>query len=140
MNDHRPSEFGAQLRRYREAAGLSQEELAERASLTAAAVGALERGERRRPYPHTVQVLATALDLDGDRRAALIATIPRRGDGAWGGPPQVHDERTPPVGRRPTAFVGRRAELAVLEATLADAAGGRGGIVQHDRKGLPADR
>jgi transcriptional regulator with XRE-family HTH domain len=42
--------FGEQLRRYRETMGLSQEELAERAGLTANAVGALERGERRRPY------------------------------------------------------------------------------------------
>ena len=39
-------DFGGQLRRHREAAGLSQEELAERAALTAKAISALERGER----------------------------------------------------------------------------------------------
>ena len=50
MNESRQTAFGAQLRRHREAAGLSQEELAERASVTAAAIGALERGDRRRPY------------------------------------------------------------------------------------------
>ena len=47
--------FGERLRRYREAATLTQEELAERAGLTAMAVSALERGERRRPYPNTVR-------------------------------------------------------------------------------------
>ena len=41
--------FGARLRQLREAAGLSQEELARRAGLTPNAVGTLERGERRRP-------------------------------------------------------------------------------------------
>ena len=37
-------DFGGQLRRHREAAGLSQEELAERAALTAKAISALETG------------------------------------------------------------------------------------------------
>ena len=50
-----PTGFGGRLRRLREAAGLSQEELAGRAGLTAKAVSMLERGERRRPYPHTVR-------------------------------------------------------------------------------------
>jgi transcriptional regulator with XRE-family HTH domain len=55
--------FGGVLRRFRERAGLSQEELAERAGLTANAIGALERGERQRPYPQTVRQLADALAL-----------------------------------------------------------------------------
>ena len=59
-----PGEFGRQLRARREAASLSQEELAERANLTAKAIGALERGERRRPYPNTVRALCAALDLE----------------------------------------------------------------------------
>lgn len=37
----------------REAAGLTQQELAERAGLSTNGIGALERGERQRPYPHT---------------------------------------------------------------------------------------
>ena len=53
--------FSAELRRLREAAGLTQEELAGRGGLTAKAVGALERGEGKRPYPHTVRALADAL-------------------------------------------------------------------------------
>ena len=45
-----PSPFGERLRRLRVAAGLSQEALAERAGLSAQAIGALETGKRR-PYP-----------------------------------------------------------------------------------------
>ena len=65
--------FGEMLRRYREAAGQSQEELAERADLTKNAIGALERGERRRPYPDTIRRLAAALGLPDAERAALAA-------------------------------------------------------------------
>jgi predicted ATPase/DNA-binding XRE family transcriptional regulator len=69
--------FGERLRRFREVAGLSQEELAERAQLTANAVGALERGERRRPYPDTFRRLADALALGDAQRNELAALIPR---------------------------------------------------------------
>lgn len=69
----RPSTFAQRLRSLREAAALTQEELAHRAGLTSNAIGALERGERRRPYPHTVRALAAALDLDDAGRAALAA-------------------------------------------------------------------
>src|SRR3712207_6389594 len=61
------------LRRYREAAGQSQEELAARADLTKNAIGALERGERRRPYPDTIRRLAAALGLSDMAREALAA-------------------------------------------------------------------
>lgn len=65
--------FAELLRRYRARSALSQEELASRAGLTAKAVGALERGQRRRPYPHTVRSLADALTLDDDESVALAA-------------------------------------------------------------------
>jgi transcriptional regulator with XRE-family HTH domain len=63
----------------REAAGLTQEELALRAGLSPAAVSALERGIRRRPYPHTVRTLADALQLSADERAALLGAVTGRG-------------------------------------------------------------
>jgi predicted ATPase/DNA-binding XRE family transcriptional regulator len=62
----------------REAAGLTQEELAGRARLTRNAISSLERGERKRPYPHTVRSLADALGLSEDERAALLAAVPRQ--------------------------------------------------------------
>jgi transcriptional regulator with XRE-family HTH domain len=71
-------DFGGELRRYRESAGLSQEELAERAGLTAKGISALERGERQHPYPQTVRALAEALNLRDADRSALIAAVPKR--------------------------------------------------------------
>ena len=50
--------FGEQLRHYRERAGLTQEELAAQAGLTAKAISALERAARHAPYPQTVLALA----------------------------------------------------------------------------------
>src|SRR5690242_3717047 len=76
MDSDKP--FGERLRRYREGAALSQEALAERAGLTATAISALERGERRRPYPNTVRALADALGLDERERAELAAAVPPR--------------------------------------------------------------
>jgi transcriptional regulator with XRE-family HTH domain len=77
--DDRATGFGAQLRRYREGAGLTQEALAERAGLAPSAVAALERGRRRRPHPHTVRQLAAALQLDAARRARFEAAGRRAG-------------------------------------------------------------
>ena len=68
-----PSPFGALLQEYRATAGLSQEELAERAGLSRRGISDLERGERRVPHPATVRRLAKALSLDHVRRAALVA-------------------------------------------------------------------
>lgn len=48
--------FAARLRRLREAAGLTQEELASMAGLSACAIASLERGERKRPYLLQVNV------------------------------------------------------------------------------------
>src|SRR3954452_2266539 len=71
--------FAALLRTLRERAGLTQEELAERAGLTSHGVSALERGTRTRPYPHTVRGLAEALGASAAERASLIAAVPARG-------------------------------------------------------------
>jgi predicted ATPase/DNA-binding XRE family transcriptional regulator len=65
--------FGNLLRRYRLTAGLSQEELAERADLSVRGIGDLERGRRTMPRPRTVASLADALDLQGPDRQALFA-------------------------------------------------------------------
>ncbi len=55
--------FADQLRRHRQAAGLTQEELAERSGLSVRGISDLERGVKQRPHPETVRLLATALDL-----------------------------------------------------------------------------
>jgi class 3 adenylate cyclase/tetratricopeptide (TPR) repeat protein len=63
--------FGDLLRQHRLAAGLSQEELAEIAGISARAISDLERGARHRPYRATVTQLAQALGLSEEERSAL---------------------------------------------------------------------
>jgi transcriptional regulator with XRE-family HTH domain len=79
VSPDRDAPFETLLRRLREAAGLTQDELATRAGLTAKGISDLERGARRRPYPHTMRALAEALQLSDHDRAGLIEAVPRRG-------------------------------------------------------------
>ena len=111
--------FGVRLRQLREAAGLTQEELAERAGLSRKAISVLERGERKRPYPHTVRSLADALGLPDDERASLLAAVPRRErgnlisyhSGEEPSPTAQADEVVPTLPAPPTPLVGREREL-----------------------------
>jgi tetratricopeptide (TPR) repeat protein/transcriptional regulator with XRE-family HTH domain len=64
--------FGDLLRRHRVLAGMSQEELAERAHLSARAISDLERGVKRTPRRDTVQLLVEALGLSGEARTAFV--------------------------------------------------------------------
>lgn len=104
--------FGSLLRRYREAAGLTQEELAERAGLTRNAISALERGERRRPYPHTVQALAAALVLSEEDRAYLLASAHKK---------LPFRQHLPPLPVPLTPLVGREQELRQLRQLIGNA-------------------
>lgn len=76
VTDRQPM-FGELLRRYRLAAGLTQEELAERAHISRRAVSDLERGARRKPWRDTVTLLADALGLADDERQALERAVAR---------------------------------------------------------------
>ena len=110
--------FGAELRRHREAAGLTQEELGERAGLTAKAISALERGERRRPYPHNARALAEALGLDEQARAAFIASTPIPGLAIAGDESAAGANGPRPLPPEPNALLGRDDELTVLRDQL----------------------
>jgi transcriptional regulator with XRE-family HTH domain len=73
--DVSPAEtFGDVLRRYRVAAGLTQEELAERAQVSPRAISDLERGVRNRPWRDTIQLL-TALKLESADQAQLSGLV-----------------------------------------------------------------
>lgn len=79
-----PPALGTWLRQRRERAGLTQEELAERAGMTARGIAALEQGRRKRPYPHTVRALASALGLTDAERSDLVAIANRAADANQG--------------------------------------------------------
>jgi predicted ATPase/transcriptional regulator with XRE-family HTH domain len=61
------------VRRFRVAAALSQEALAERSGISARAVSDLERGLRTTPRLETVRMLADALSLSAADRAMLLS-------------------------------------------------------------------
>lgn len=63
--------FATLLTRYRVAAGLTQQELAERAKLSTRGVSDLERGVKSRPRLYTVQQLTEALQLSAEQRAVF---------------------------------------------------------------------
>ncbi len=74
--------FRELLRRYRLAAGLSQEVLAERAGLSVRGLSDLERGVNLVPHADTVARLARALGLSAAEQTALDAPVVRtRGPG-----------------------------------------------------------
>jgi predicted ATPase/transcriptional regulator with XRE-family HTH domain len=108
--------FGARLRSFREAAGLSQEELAERAGLTPNAIGALERGERKRPYPHTLRALADALDLSDPDRNALVAAVGRPGSRPVTTPAPARPESQLPAPA--TRLIGRAQDVDAVRSRL----------------------
>jgi DNA-binding SARP family transcriptional activator/tetratricopeptide (TPR) repeat protein len=65
--------LGASVREFRQAAGLTQRQLADRSGLSLAAVRDLEQGRRHRPRPGSLGALAHALGLDAQQSATLLA-------------------------------------------------------------------
>jgi len=125
-----PDSFGALLRRYREALGLTQEELAERAALTERGLRYLER-DLRRPYRDTVRRLAATLGLTPEERtffeaaarrpaaASEAAVVRSHVSGPAAPSPLVH-----PLPIPPSPLIGRTCEVAEV-AGLLDAADAR---------------
>ncbi len=102
-----PIPFGALVQRYRVAAGLSQEALAERAGLSRRGIADLERGARRFPYGNTLRRLADALGLaEPETRTFLAAGLRPR-------PSLVHGPVGLPIDS--VRLVGRERELGELQ-------------------------
>jgi predicted ATPase/DNA-binding XRE family transcriptional regulator len=98
----------ATLKRFRIMAGLTQEELAERAGVSARTVSDVERGLRTAVYPDTARRLAQALELRDDQRPHFESTM--RGHETDDHP--ARSRSTIPI--VPTPLLGRVSELAAV--------------------------
>jgi predicted ATPase/transcriptional regulator with XRE-family HTH domain len=133
MVSARSSAFGDVLRRCRLAAGLTQEELAERAGLSVRGISDLERGVKQRPRRDTVSLLADALGLTSLQRSLLddaargyfdpvsnVSATIDPGPGTAGSFPKLPPSSLWTEARRTnlpaelTSFVGRDAEVSDL--------------------------
>jgi predicted ATPase/transcriptional regulator with XRE-family HTH domain/Tfp pilus assembly protein PilF len=115
------------LKHHRIGAGQTQEELAERARLSARSISDLERGVAHRPQAYTVQQLVQALALDEEDASRfefaarrLRSTTP---DARFGVAPPIsldgdhlHETGTLPI--PPTPFIGRHREMKEVATLL----------------------
>jgi predicted ATPase/transcriptional regulator with XRE-family HTH domain len=129
-----PLPFGLLLRRWRRAASLTQEELAERSGMSVETVSALERGISRSPYRATITSLADALGLDREGRARLLAAARPESAapvavaaGERAEPAPAHPSPPPPApeplahvarGLQRSPLLGRTKELEVVRQLL----------------------
>ena len=123
---------GEWLRQQRVAAGLTQEDLAERSGVSVRAIADLERGRTRKPYPSSVRALARALGLPDTAGAELVARYRAervgQADAAPGAAPGAAKPTVTVPRQLPTRvphFAGRAGELALLDAVLEAAASDR---------------
>ena len=127
--DDRPR-FGALLRRFRLAAGLSQEVLAERAAMSANGISALERGASKAPQRETLNLLVNALHLDATQQAALEQAAIRPSRPRRTGSDREYRHHDLP--RALTTIYGRErdvaAAVALLEETQLVTMTGSGGV------------
>ncbi len=152
--------FGSQLRAGRLAAKLSQEELAGRSGVSVRTISDLERGRTRWPRPDSVDRLVDALDLEGARRAELVALAARRlaqavvppaaaAAAAAAGGATALPGRGAPAGAQSApgvryslppdtaVFTGLRAELDRMTAAAVGATGTGGVAAVHAIGGMP---
>ena len=129
----RPNGLGGLLRQHREARGLLQEELAALVEppLSVNTIGNVERG-RTRPHRHTLATLVTALGLDAEQTAELLAAwhacnhqplaaTPSAPEGLHALPRVLHAPSRWPGHNLPpstTRLIGREHELAVISTQL----------------------
>jgi predicted ATPase/transcriptional regulator with XRE-family HTH domain len=125
MADREPPSLALALQQLRTARGLTQEELAERSSVSIRTISDIERGISRYPRRDTLRLLSAALHLDEDEAALLRPAHYARPEIA-GIPSGVTTALSP--------IIGREQELRAVRAALIDGNGrmvtltGLGGI------------
>jgi len=118
LDESAGSELATLLKGFRVRAGLSQQSLAEQASVSVQAVSALERGYRKVPYPKTLERLCDALSLSHEDRSALEESA-RRARGL-----RLHEHDSTPAHNLPrqlTSFLGRDDDVSAIAALVKSA-------------------
>jgi len=140
--------FGRLLRQLRTGAGLTQEQLAELAQVSARSVSDLERGINQAPRRETARLIADALDLTGESRAAFesaargrpaVSSAASRVTGPMVSHPAIPMVSHPAtLGRQPVSLAprlsmlaGREELLSALHARVVDVTAGPRIVVLH---------
>lgn len=112
--------FGEVLKTYRQERGLTQEDLAEAASLSTRGISDLERGASRSPREETLWRLATALRLSDRECAELRSSLECRRAVSRGWHRHSPWATSPPAGLPipPTPIVGRAQEVEEVVGLL----------------------
>ncbi len=143
MAERAALDFGRLLRQLRADAGLTQEELAEAASLSPRSISDLERGINRTARKDTAWLLADALSLAEPVRGLFVAAACGRGSasevlaarqGDVPGAFAAAATRTLP--RDIASFTGRESELALLSKWLEGSAAAGGVVGIHAIGGM----
>ncbi len=145
MAEEPPVAADSLLADLRRAAGLTQEELAERTGLSTRGISSIECGRVTRPHRRSLESIAVALDLGPTDRSQLLRHYRRRTGPAAPAQPDDAERtgRTDPAGpvlsspalrpaQLPAAlpgFVGRAPQLRRLDALLAGADAGRSMLI-----------
>ncbi|MFE5294974.1 helix-turn-helix domain-containing protein [Streptomyces sp. NPDC056632] len=119
----RPGRFAALLQSHRATEGLTQQQLADFATLSVRAVRDLEHGRAERPRRDTVRLLAEALRLDPARRAEFERAARGGTASRTVGPPVgAHPE---PIGRpSPDAHRAYEYSTVLLDSLASDSSDG----------------
>jgi tetratricopeptide (TPR) repeat protein/transcriptional regulator with XRE-family HTH domain len=107
---------------YRRRLGLTQEDVAAATGLSVRSIRDMESGRVVRPRPSTVRLLADAFELSAaDRERFIGAADPDA--------PEPRTERPQQLPLAVPEFVGRREELAVLDAGLSEGTAGTKNVI-----------
>ena len=134
--------FGGLLRQLRAEAGLTQEELAEAATVSPRSVSNLERGINRTAHKQTAWLLADALSLAEPAHALFVAVARGRAPAAEvlaaraGQAPGSAAAATRALPRDIAVFTGRGAELAQLLGAVSGVAAAGGVVGIHAIDGM----
>ncbi|MFE6306143.1 ATP-binding protein [Nocardiopsis sp. NPDC057823] len=118
------SPFGLLLRRLRQQAKMTLEELSEASGVSVRAISDMERGKSRGPQRRTVEALVEALQPDDDQRAALIETARAGRPRPTNAPPGACE-----LPRGIGDFTGRTQELELLRRLAGQAGDGQVALV-----------